>query len=81
MYFLPKIAMDNGREQGPLKKRSGLEIGGNLNTTSLKIPLTTKVVSGGVTKSLLFKKLYILYLDLEIVKKAIYNRTSTFRLN
>ena len=27
------------------------------------------------------KKLYILYLDLEIVKKAIYNRTSTFRLN
>jgi hypothetical protein len=37
------------------KEKSGLEIGGNLNTTSLKIPLTTKkVVSGGVTKSLLF---------------------------
>ena len=30
------------------KEKSGLEIGGNLNTTSLKIPQTTKIVSGGV---------------------------------
>ena len=40
------------------KEKSGLEIGGNLNATSLKIPLTTEVVSGGVTKSLLLKSSY-----------------------
>ena len=49
-----EIAMDRGLETTTVKEKSGLEIGGNLNTTSLKIPLTIKVVSGGVTKPLLF---------------------------
>ena len=46
--------MSNGWEHRPLKK-SDLKIGGNLNTTSLKIPLTTKAVSGD-------KVIFVLYI-------------------
>ena len=44
-------------ENNDHKKKSGLEKGGHLNTTSLKLALTTKVVNSGVIKLPLFLQL------------------------